>query len=250
VHFIFVKLLQHQLQRKAAAIGALAGVCLIATFAPFIFGARFSEIADSIIHNAQSGPLALPVAIVFFTLASLVGAPQPLLVAACVLAAGPWDGFVYSWAGTIAAAVADYCLGHTARRYALRSVDGLAKWRVLSAMRARPFLASLLIRNVPTAPFLIVNMAFGLARADFWRFAGGLVLGVAPKTAMVAFGAKAMLAAISGNIVIAICAAAACIAIALIGAALSRRFLRRDESDFAESRRFPSHGLEASSDTA
>lgn len=239
--FIFVKFPGRRAQRNSAAIAALAGVCLIATIAPFLFGAQFAAIADTLIRNAQNGRLALPVAIAFFTLASFVGAPQPLLVAACVFASGPWDGFVYSWAATVAAAVVDYSVGRSTRRYAVR-INGFTHWRALKAMRARPFLVSLLIRNVPTAPFLVVNMAFGLARASFWRFLAGLVLGVAPKTAVVAFGAKAVMAAVSGKAAIAMLAAGACVGIALIGAALSRRFMHREDGDFAtgeEAETFP-----------
>lgn len=220
-------------QRNFAAIAALIGVCVVATLTPFAFGAQFSALGDEIIRNAESGHLALPGAIAFFVCASFIGAPQPLLVAACVLACGPWDGFVYSWVATVAAAVTDYGLGYWARRFAVKSVDGFAHWRVMRVMQERPFLASLLIRNAPTAPFLVVNMAFGLARANFWRFFAGLVLGVAPKTAVVAFGAKAVIAAISGNAPIAALAAAACLAIASAGAVMSGRFLRRDEGDFA-----------------
>ncbi|MFT3729578.1 MAG: VTT domain-containing protein [Terricaulis sp.] len=234
-----MKLLTRPAQRNVASIGALAAVCFVATFVPIAFGVQFTAFADGIIRNAQNGHLALPVAIVFFTLASFIGAPQPLLVAACVFASGPGDGFLYSWVATIVAAVADYALGYRARRFAVRSISGFARWRVLNAMKARPFIASVLIRNVPTAPFLVVNMAFGLARASFWRFLGGLVIGVAPKTAVVAFGAKAVMAAISGNVLIAMLAAAACVGIALAGMALSRRFMRRDEGEFADAEQPP-----------
>lgn len=237
-----MKALGRHAHRNAAAISALAGACVLATILPLAFGAQLAAFADTLISNAQNGHLAFPVAIAFFTIASFVGAPQPLLVAACVLACGAGDGFVYSWVATVAAAVADYALGYRARRFAVKSIDGFAQWRVLRAMRARPFLVSLLIRNVPTAPFIVVNMAFGLARASFWRFLTGLVFGVVPKTAVVAFGAKALMAAISGNVTLAVLAAIACVVVALFGWALSRRFMRRDEASFRdaeETRVFP-----------
>jgi uncharacterized membrane protein YdjX (TVP38/TMEM64 family) len=229
-HFILVKSLSPLANRRGVALFGFAALCLIATLVPIVFGAQFAAIAEAIIANAQNGHLALPVAAAFFTLASFVGAPQPLLVAACVLAAGAWDGFFYSWIATIVAATADYMLGRRARRLAIASMDGFGAGRVLDTMKKRPLLASLLIRNVPTAPFVIVNMSFGMARASFWRFLAGLVMGVAPKTALVAFGAKALTAAVSGNASIALLGVLACAGLASLGATLSRRFLACGQS--------------------
>ena len=42
-------------------------------------------------------------------------------------------------------------------------------------------------------------MAFGAARASFWRFLAGCALGVLPKTALVAFFGGAVVAAASGD---------------------------------------------------
>ena len=61
------------------------------------------------------------------------------------------------------------------------------------------FYASFMIRNVPSAPFIVVNMAFGAARAGFVPFLAGCALGVLPKTALVAFFGGAVAAAASGD---------------------------------------------------
>jgi uncharacterized membrane protein YdjX (TVP38/TMEM64 family) len=52
---------------------------------------------------------------------------------------------------------------------------------------------------VPSAPFIVVNMAFGATRANFWAFLSGCALGVLPKTALVAFFGGAVAAAASGD---------------------------------------------------
>ena len=62
------------------------------------------------------------------------------------------------------------------------------------------FLASLIVRFVPTAPFVVVNMAFGAARVSFWAYIGGLTLGVLPKTAIVAFAGDGILDALEGRL--------------------------------------------------
>ena len=62
------------------------------------------------------------------------------------------------------------------------------------------FYASFMIRNVPSAPFIVVNMAFGadagLVPGASWP---GCALGVLPKTALVAFFGGAVVAAVSGD---------------------------------------------------
>ncbi|MEY3840912.1 MAG: hypothetical protein RLZZ542_22, partial [Pseudomonadota bacterium] len=59
--------------------------------------------------------------------------------------------------------------------------------------------ASFMIRNVPSAPFIVVNMAFGATRASFPAFLTGCALGVLPKTALVAFFGGAVVSAVSGD---------------------------------------------------
>src|SRR5690606_19429449 len=61
------------------------------------------------------------------------------------------------------------------------------------------FYASFMIRNVPSAPFIVVNMAFGAARANFLGYLAGCALGVLPKTALVAFFGGSFMSAVSGD---------------------------------------------------
>jgi uncharacterized membrane protein YdjX (TVP38/TMEM64 family) len=61
------------------------------------------------------------------------------------------------------------------------------------------FYASFMIRNVPSAPFIVVNMAFGATRASYPAFLLGCALGVLPKTALVAFFGGAVVTAVSGD---------------------------------------------------
>lgn len=48
------------------------------------------------------------------------------------------------------------------------------------------FSASFIVRNIPSAPFIVVNMAFGASQARFLHFICGCALGILPKTALVA----------------------------------------------------------------
>ena len=48
-----------------------------------------------------TGPWALAAAVGGFTVLAFLGVPQFVLVAAAVVAFGPWTGFLYSWVGNL-----------------------------------------------------------------------------------------------------------------------------------------------------
>ncbi len=145
------------------------------------------------------GPWGLVAAIVVFTLAAFIGVPQFLLIAACVVAFGPWFGFLYSWIATIASAAVTYWLGRGPTARTLERYGGGTVERIRRFVGRNAFSASFIIRNVPSAPFIVVNMAFGAVRASFPAYLAGCALGVLPKTALVAFFGGSFMAAVSGD---------------------------------------------------
>ncbi|MEZ5947563.1 MAG: hypothetical protein R3C04_12070, partial [Hyphomonas sp.] len=86
---------------------------------------------------------------------------------------------------------------------------------------------SAVVRNVPTGPFLLVNMAFGVSRAGFWPYLAGMAVGALPKIILVAFAGRGLMAALQGNMVTAIVLSLASVGI-YVGVAWWMR--RRDRS--------------------
>jgi len=147
----------------------------------------------------RQGPLGLVAAIVVFTVSAFFGAPQFILIAACVVAFGPWFGFLYSWIATVVSAGVTYWLGRGPTARLLERHGGKTVGRLTRFVGKNAFYASFMIRNVPSAPFIVVNMAFGAARASFPGFLAGCALGVLPKTALVAFFGGSFMTAVSGD---------------------------------------------------
>ena len=147
----------------------------------------------------RAGPWGLAAAIGVFAVSAFVGVPQFILIAACVVAFGPWHGFAYSWVATVASAAVTYWLGRGPTARALEKVAGGASRRLQAFVGRNAFTASFIIRNVPSAPFIVVNMAFGAVRASFPAYLAGCALGVLPKTALVAFFGGSFMAAVSGD---------------------------------------------------
>lgn len=147
----------------------------------------------------RQGPWGLVAAIVVFTVSAFFGAPQFILIAACVVAFGPWFGFLYSWIATVVSAGMTYWLGRGPTARLLARHGGKTVGRLTRFVGKNAFYASFMIRNVPSAPFIVVNMAFGAARASFPGFLAGCALGVLPKTALVAFFGGSFMTAVSGD---------------------------------------------------
>ncbi|GLK50256.1 TVP38/TMEM64 family protein [Brevundimonas intermedia] len=147
----------------------------------------------------RHGPWGLPAAAIVFTVAAFFGAPQFILIAACVVAFGPWFGFLYSWIATVASAAVTYWMGRGPTARLLERHGGKTVGRLTRFVGKNAFYASFMIRNVPSAPFIVVNMAFGAARASFPGFLAGCALGVLPKTALVAFFGGSFMTAVSGD---------------------------------------------------
>lgn len=151
------------------------------------------------LQGYRGSPWAFAATVVLFVVSAFVGAPQFLLIAACVVAFGPSLGFFYSWAATVASAGVTYWLGRGPTARLLDRMESRTFERLKRFIGKNAFYASFIIRNVPSAPFIVVNMAFGATRANFWAFLAGCTLGVLPKTALVAFFGGAVFSAVSGD---------------------------------------------------
>jgi uncharacterized membrane protein YdjX (TVP38/TMEM64 family) len=146
-----------------------------------------------------AGPWAPLLAVGGFTLLAFLGAPQFVLIAAAVVAFGPWPGFVYSWLGTEVSALVGFWLGRRFGARLLRDFAGKGVRQFTDLVGRNGFLASLIVRLVPSAPFIVVNMAAGVTPMRWWSFAVGTAIGIVPKIAATAFFGHTVVNAMSGR---------------------------------------------------
>ena len=117
----------------------------------------------------------------------LTGFPQFVMIAAAVLLFGPYYGFAYSWAGTMLSANLGFALGHFFGADILRRFGGDRANAVSAMVGRRGIIASAIVRVVPSAPFIVVNMAAGVSHISLVQFNLGTGLGIIPKMAFIAF---------------------------------------------------------------
>jgi uncharacterized membrane protein YdjX (TVP38/TMEM64 family) len=192
------------------------------------YGEEIERFIDETLGQANRGHWGLLATILVFTLTAYVGAPQIVLIGACVVAFGPEQGFVYAWIATIVSGAVTYFTGRLTSAETQKRFGGATGGRFTRFMGKNAFLASLIVRFLPTAPFIVVNMAFGAARVNFWAFIAGLAIGVLPKTLLVAFAGSSILDALQGELLPAAVTAVLVIIAWVVIALIVRRFVRRD----------------------
>ncbi|MEO7811708.1 MAG: VTT domain-containing protein [Usitatibacter sp.] len=139
--------------------------------------------ADNVISVAQRfddhwwAPLLIVLA---YTPASLVMFPRPLLTMAAVVVFGPYEGFVYAMTGVLLAGVVGYAVGRLVHRDTVRRVAGPRLNRLTGVLQRRGLIAVTLVRLVPIAPYLVVNIVMGAMRIRLHHFIIGTFLGMLP----------------------------------------------------------------------
>ncbi len=170
----------------------------------FVFGARAvgfqGEQTLETWLAAARGPWALAIVVAAFAGLAFIGVPQIVLIAAAVVTFGPWTGAAYSWLGTMVSAVVGFGLGRAAGARALQRFSGEAAARFVRMIGDNGFLASLIVRLVPSAPFIVVNMAAGVTTMRLRDFVAGTGLGIAPKIALTAFAGASIVEVLKGGV--------------------------------------------------
>ncbi len=179
------------LDAKAVRAVWISVLLLVLVVAVFLVGK--SEWGQAVTHGLeawmaqyQHSPLAIVIVTLVFVVSAFFGAPQFVLIAACVVAFGPVWGSFYSWFATVVSAALQFYLGRFAGQGVLKRFSGGRLARATEYIGKNAFAASFIIRNVPSAPAIVVNMAFGAAGSPFVGFIAGLALGIIPKTILVA----------------------------------------------------------------
>ncbi|WP_372784985.1 TVP38/TMEM64 family protein [Phenylobacterium sp.] len=170
----------------------------------FIFGAQAlgfnGEMTVQEWLHAAPGPWSLPVAVLAFAALAFVGVPQIMLIAAAVVAFGPVTGSLYSWVGTMASSLVGFYLGRVAGAKVLERFSGAGVARFVKLIARNGFLASLIVRLAPSAPFIVVNMAAGVTPMRVVDFTLGTAIGIVPKIVLTAFAGNSVFRVLKGEI--------------------------------------------------
>ena len=217
----------------AVSFVLFGGVGLVFLFGAPLLGISGEGAAERML-GAAHGVWALPVAVAAFAVLAFIGVPQFVLIAAAVVAFGPWTGLAYSWIGTMVSSVIGFYVGRAFGARLLRDYAGEGIRKFMKLIGRNGFMASLIVRLVPSAPFIVVNMAAGVTPMRVRDFLAGTALGIVPKIALTAFAGNSIVQAMRGGGMRHILLLLAAIVIWLVAGWFARIWLKKRE-DAADS---------------
>ena len=166
-------------------------ITLSVDFKPEAVAGWFGAFANS--------PFAVPAIIGIYTLAAFVNAPQWMLHGGVILTFGPFTGSVIAWVATMVSASFDFWLGRRLGAERIDKMSGGVLAKFMHLIKDNGFLASLIVRIVPTGPFVVVNLAAGVTRMKFSSFFLGTGVGIIPKIALVASVSEGVKGTVTGK---------------------------------------------------
>jgi phospholipase D1/2 len=130
---------------------------------------------------AMKGSLLVPVAVVgIYVAGGMLMIPVTLLVGATGIVFSPAIGTLYALAGCLLSGLTTYALGAKLGRNTIRKLSGKRSARLSRRLADNGIIAVAIIRNLPVAPFTIVNMMAGASRIKLKDFLIGTAIGMLP----------------------------------------------------------------------
>jgi uncharacterized membrane protein YdjX (TVP38/TMEM64 family) len=127
-----------------------------------------------------ASPLGLLAVLGGYVVAVSVGMPVLLLAAAGALIFPPWPGILWCLSGMVSGAVVTYGIG---RYTGAATVDRWTSGRLAPLARhlnQRGLITMILVRVLPVAPFIMVNIAAGALRVRLRDYVLGSFIGLLP----------------------------------------------------------------------
>jgi uncharacterized membrane protein YdjX (TVP38/TMEM64 family) len=207
------------------------GVGLLFLGATALLGFNGEATVERWLGFAAHSPYALVIAVAAFAALAFAGVPQIVLIAAAVVAFGPTLGSAYSWVGAMVSAGVGFGLGRAVGAPVLRRFGGRGVQSFSEMVGRNGFLASLIVRLVPSAPFLAVNMAAGVTPMRLWAFALGTGIGIVPKILLVAMAGQSVVQARQGRLWMNLGFLVLALAIWIGAGLMARRWIKRREAE-------------------
>jgi len=129
---------------------------------------------------------AIPIVLLTFVIGAFIGVPQWAMIAGVVVAFGSFWGGMAAWASTMTSASLNFWIARWIGAERVEKYGGDLIGRIVSIVRRNGFVASMVVRWVPTGPFILVNMAAGVSGMRFTQFISGTGFGTIPKIVIVA----------------------------------------------------------------
>jgi len=138
------------------------------------------ESLDQFFSVLRGSVWLIPSLLSIFFVAGLIAVPINLLLVASTLALGPWVTFLCGFVGSLLSAFAGFGAGHFGGKPILEKLFEQKINDLSQKIGNRGVFSVALIRVVPIAPFVVINLVAGISQLKFRIFATGSVVGMLP----------------------------------------------------------------------
>lgn len=143
-------------------------------------------------------PLGPIMVLAGYVLAVVLAVPVAVLITVGALVFGPWPGMAYALVGMVCGAIVTYGIGLYSGAQLVDRWSTQGRIHALAlALKRRGLWAIIVIRAVPVAPFVVVNMTAGAFRVRFRDYVLGSFIGLAPGTIMISLFMDRLTAALA-----------------------------------------------------
>jgi phospholipase D1/2 len=130
---------------------------------------------------AMKGSLLVPVVVMgIYVAGSMLMIPVTLMVGATGIVFSPVIGTLYALAGCLLSGLTAYAVGAKVGRNTISKLSGKRSARLSRRLSDNGIIAVAIIRNLPVAPFTIVNMMAGASHIKLKDFLIGTAIGMLP----------------------------------------------------------------------
>jgi phosphatidylserine/phosphatidylglycerophosphate/cardiolipin synthase-like enzyme/uncharacterized membrane protein YdjX (TVP38/TMEM64 family) len=225
----------HRLMRSALLLLMLVGLAAAWRWTPL---GHWLDVATLVewVEPLHDHPLTPLVVVGAYLAGSLVGAPLTVLIIATAVAFGPLPGFACALMGCLVSAMVTYGIGYLLRRETVERIAGAYLSRLRHRMMRHGLTTVLIVRILPIAPFMVVNIMAGAAHVRFRDFTLGTFLGMLPGLlVMTLFGERLERAIRDPTMESFIILVALVVVIVLVTAWMRRRFVQPEACAATES---------------
>jgi phosphatidylserine/phosphatidylglycerophosphate/cardiolipin synthase-like enzyme/uncharacterized membrane protein YdjX (TVP38/TMEM64 family) len=125
-------------------------------------------------------PLAPALVLGVYVVGGVVMVPLTLLVAATAIVFTPYTALAYAFGGSLLSALATFCLGRILGRQTVQRLAGDRLNGVSKRLARHGIINMAIIRNLPVAPFSVVNAVAGASHLKLTDYLVGTAVGMTP----------------------------------------------------------------------
>ncbi|WPJ97190.1 VTT domain-containing protein [Coraliomargarita algicola] len=171
----------HNWKRYAIIATSIAAVFLLGLGLKEAWGSVIDkESVETFFQSLNQSPWKLPLLFGIFFLAGMTGISINVLLVSATLVISPWAAFACGFGGSLLSAVAALYVGRMAGYPVLEKLFHDRLDRLSKKIQDRGVLSVALLRLVPIAPFVVVNLVAGISKMKLRTFVAGSCLGMLP----------------------------------------------------------------------